>query len=174
MVAMNITYYDSVVCGKLGVWCTTASWRIIFSVIVHGTWADWLIVELSSTRLYSGLIVLAGLLLRTKSFALDYCEAQQQKRNQREMTDNFSIWRYLGYTFYLPVFRHGPPLVYCRYVTMWEKVHTPSRFTECAERLKRLIVALIWLGGIHQITVLFAHYIHAHVIVYSPFVSILT
>lgn len=169
--AMNITYYASVVCGKRGVWYTTVFWLIILNMVKRNAWSNWLIAVVPPAQIYIGLIVLAWLLLRATSFALEYSEAQRQMLSPREMADKFSIWRYLGYTFYLPVYQHGPPLVYYRYATMFKRVPSSERLGDFVERLKNLAIALIWLAGIYFVTELASHYIYVNVITYNPYVS---
>lgn len=121
--------------------------------------------------IFEALVTWSWLLLRTTSFALEYNKAKEDSLKKSEMNDIFSVWKYLGYAFYLPVYQHGPPLIYQRYATMFTQTQR-ARKTESVERLKQLILALLWIAGIYLLIEFFSHFIYVNVISYNPHVSL--
>lgn len=164
---MNVLHYMSAKFGKRYVWSVTVFWLVALNVIKGFAWSDWLMDLISSDDIYGGLIMMAWLLLRTTSFAAEYSDAME-KMSEARLKQKFSIWMYIGYTCYVPVYQHGPPLIYERYATMCENDDVTPTFEDMADRFVDLFKALLRIGLIYLFTELVSHYIYTNVIMYNP------
>lgn len=158
--------------GKRYIWLVTVAWLAFINVVKQFIWSDFLLERFSTHAIYEALVIWSWLLLRTTSFALEYNKAKEESWKKSAINDTFSIWKYLGYAFYLPVYQHGPPLIYQRYATMFTQTQR-ARKDESIERFKHLILALLWIGGIYLLIEFFSHFIYVNVISYNPHVSAL-
>lgn len=156
------------------VWMLTVIWLAILNMLKQSVWEEKLSLELNEQEICEAMIALSWLLLRVTSFAIDYCNARdncQPMRNSEQIRDDcFSTLHYLSYSFYLPVFLHGPPLIYERYARMFPK-NQLLRIEESLCRLKELFLSLIRIGCIYLLNEFCMHFIYANVVIYNPDVS---
>ncbi|XP_031631448.1 protein-cysteine N-palmitoyltransferase Rasp-like [Contarinia nasturtii] len=161
MFLVVFSYYVTMLVGKRYVWMLTMIWLVILNNLKHGAWKEGLRLFLSEREIYNVDISIAWLVLRVTSFSIDYCNAPEQ------IHDSFSTINYLAYAFYLPMYVHGPPLIYERYAKMIPK----NRFRPIKElmcRLSELFLSLLRIGFIYCLNEICMHYIYATVIIYNP------
>lgn len=162
---MNLLHYASARFGKRYVWLVTVFWLIVLNLIKRYAWSEWVQGLTSPDKIYSGLIMVAWLLLRTTSFAAEYCDAKETMC-ETNLQKKFSLWKYLGYTFYIPVYQHGPPLIYERYEMC--EINVKTDLEETADRFADLFHALLRIGAIYLFTELISHFIYINVVIYNP------
>lgn len=156
--------------GKRCIWLITILWLLFINIIRQYAYSDLVLDYLTIDEVYEALNVWSWLLLRTTSFAMEYNTAKTKLWNQLDLSEEFSPWKYLGYTFYLPVLQHGPPLIYQRYATMF-RIQPKDRLADSLARFKNLLLAFVWIGCVFLIIELFSHFIYFNVISYNPDVS---
>lgn len=136
---------------------------------------------LTDVEIYDAMIALSWLLLRLTSFSVDYCNAKstidtcttdaKKSERIRQFNQYFSTINFLGYSFYLPVYLHGPPLIYERYASMFKR-NELHRVEESFLRLKNLLIALIRIGLIYLVNEFLMHFIYVNVLIYNTDVSV--
>lgn len=170
---MVISYYITMLGPKYGVWTLTVIWLGILNMLKQRTFDEWLSsMTLTDKEVCDAMIALSWLMLRVTSFALDYCNARKnwtEKQTEQE-ADYFSTLHYLSYSFYLPVFLHGPPLIYERYGKMYDKMQL-YRVQESWDRIKELLVTLLRIIAVYFLNELCMHFIYANAIIHDPDVS---
>lgn len=170
IIAINLMHYVCMRFGKRCIWLITFLWLLFINIIRQYAYSDLVLDYLTIDEVYEALNVWSWLLLRTTSFAMEYNTAKTKLWNQLDLSEEFSPWKYLGYTFYLPVLQHGPPLIYQRYATMF-RIEPKDRLADSVERFKKLLLAFAWIGCIYLMIELFSHFIYLNIISYNPDVS---
>lgn len=166
---------------KRYVWLVTIVWLFILNMLKRSIWEEWISTMLSNEEIYDAMIILSWLLLRLTSFSIEYCnEKVKSIERAKKIRDNFSTIHLLAYSFYLPVFLHGPPLIYKRYETMFH-VQTKTNknqqdqeeieVEESWQRIKQLLITLFRIGIIYLVNEFCMHYIYSNVVIYNPDVS---
>lgn len=172
MLLMIFSYYIAMQIQKRYVWILTVFWLAILNMLKQSVWEERLSPMLSEKEVCDAMIALSWLLLRVTSFALDYCNAKLN--NFEKLTDQvsnyFSTLHYISYSFYLPVYLHGPPLIYERYAKMLPR-NTLHRVEESMHRLQELAISLIRVGCVYLLNEFCMHFIYANVVIYNPDVS---
>lgn len=170
MFAMIVSYYLAMALQKRYVWMLTVIWLAILNMLKQSVWEERLSTMLTEKELCDAMIALSWLLLRVTSFAIDYCNARPTD-DLELVRIKFSTLHYLSYSFYLPVYLHGPPLIYERYAKMipQNRLH---RVEESWYRLKELMISLFRIGCVYVLNEICMHFIYANVVIYNPDVSI--
>lgn len=168
MFIMVASYYLIMFTKKRYVWSLTVLWLVILNMAKQSVWEVWLSKQLTAAEIYDGMITLSWLMLRLTSFTVDYCNAKA--KSDEQIKDRFTTEKFLAYTFYLPVFLHGPPLIYERYATMFAK-NQFQRVEESFYRLKELLITLIRIAAVYVLNELCMHFIYTNVVIYNPDVS---
>lgn len=170
MILMVFSYYIVMMMRKRYIWMLTIVWLGVLNMLKQSVLEEWLSSMLNEKEVCDAMIALSWLLLRVTSFALDYCNAQNKESNQDSecnASDYFSTLKYLAYSFYMPVYLHGPPLIYERYGKMYAK-NRLHRVEESLERFVELIITLVRLGCVYILNEFCMHFIYANVIIYNP------
>lgn len=163
--AMVASYYIAMCMRKRYVWMLTVVWLAILNMLKQSIGDGLPSHELSEKEICDAMIALSWLLLRVSSFAIDYCNAKDKRaENTREY---FSTLHYVSYSFYLPVFLHGPPLIYERFAKMYAR-NQLHPVEESFDRLKVFAISLIRIACIYVLNELCMHFIYANVIIYNP------
>lgn len=152
------------------IWMLTIVWLGVLNMLKQSVLEEWLSSTLSEKEICDAMIALSWLLLRVTSFALDYCNAQKEQPNKYSEcngTSYFSTLNYLSYSFYLPVYLHGPPLIYERYGKMYAK-NQLHRVEESIDRFRELIITLARIGCVYLLNEFCMHFIYANVVIYNP------
>lgn len=145
------------------IWLLTIVWLGVLNMLKQSILEEWLSSMLSEKEVCDAMIALSWLMLRVTSFSLDYCNA----RNEPSKRYHFSTLNYLSYSFYMPVYLHGPPLIYERYGKMFAK-NRLHRVEESLDRFRELIVTLTRIGCVYILNEICMHFIYANVIIYNP------
>lgn len=167
--AMAFSYYLVMALRKRYVWILTVVWLAVLNMLKQSVWEERLSAILNEKELCDAMIALSWLLLRVTSFAIDYCNARTTK-DCEQIEIKFSTLHYLSYSFYLPVYLHGPPLIYERYATMIPR-NRLHRVEESLYRLKELMISLLRVGCVYVLNEICMHFIYANVVIYNPDVS---
>lgn len=168
MFVMVITYFIVMQMRKRYIWMLTIVWLGVLNMLKQSILEEWLSSMLSEKEVSDAMIALSWLLLRVTSFALDYCNARNEEPNKySDGSDYFSTLNYLSYSFYLPVYLHGPPLIYERYGRMYAK-NRLHRVEESLDRFRELIISLVRIGCVYVLNEFCMHFIYANVIIYNP------
>lgn len=150
---------------KRYVWMLTLVWLTILNMLKHTVWEERLSLILNEKELFDALIALSWLLLRVTSFAIDYCNAHDEQKRER-----FSVLHYLSYSFYLPVYLNGPPIIYLRYANMFP-TNKLYRIEESLDRIRELLITLIRIGCVYILNEFCMHFIYANIVIYNADVS---
>lgn len=71
------------------------------------------------------ILVMTWLFVRYTSFVFDYnletLHAKNDAKRLSQMKRKYSLINYLGYVFYFPIILHGPPMVFERYASLFER-----------------------------------------------------
>lgn len=174
MFIMVFSYFVAMLLQKRYVWALTVIWLAVLNMLKQSMWEDWLSSVLNEKEVCDAMIALSWLLLRVTSFALDFCNARMNAIGKRpeQGSDYFSTLHYLSYSFYLPVYLHGPPLIYERYGKMFPK-NQLHRLEEAWHRLKEFAITLLRIACIYCLNEFCMHFIYANVIIYNADVSVL-
>lgn len=170
MFLMTISYYVAMMMRKGYIWILTIVWLGVLNMLKQSVLEDWLSSMLTEKEVCDAMIALSWLLLRVTSFSLDYCNARiELSKTSSECNGShyFSTLNYLAYSFYMPVYLHGPPLIYERYGKMYAK-NRLHRVEESLHRFKELIITLARIGCVYVLNELCMHFIYANVIIYNP------
>lgn len=170
MFLMVISYYLVMTMKKRYIWILTVFWLGILNMLKQSMLEEWLSSMLNEKEVCDAMIALSWLLLRVTSFALDYCNAQNKElkvHTECSGTDYFSTLKYLSYSFYMPVYLHGPPLIYERYGKMFAK-NRLQRVEESLDRFRELMITLARIGCVYMLNEFCMHFIYANVIIYHP------
>lgn len=122
---------------------------------------------------YHGCTMFSCQLLRLTSFALDYCEMQANSNENankitHEISQRFSLDKFLGYAFYSPVLVEGPPINYSHYA------HAELiEFKSFMVRMQHLIFGIFRLFAIYLVNELMLHHFYAGAVIADHSVSIL-
>lgn len=169
MFSMIFSYYVAMAKRKRYVWLLTIIWLAILNLLKQSVWQKRLSTMLTETEIWDAMYALAWLLLRVTSFAIDYCNARLVDKPE-QIRIKFSILHYLSYSFYLPVYLHGPPLIYERYAKMIPR-NQLYRVEESLYRLKELLISLVRIGCVYLLNEICMHFIYANVVINNPNVS---
>lgn len=136
------------------------------------TWENWLLKKFTSIEIEDTRITMSWLMLRLISFSVNYCNAKKNVDMTfiKQINERFAPIKFVAYSFYLPVFLHGPPLIYDRYASMFEK-NQIQPVEESLQRLKELVIMLIRLGIVYLLNEFAMHLIYSNVVIYEPDVS---
>lgn len=172
MLLMVFSYYMAMLIQKRYVWLLTVFWLAILNMLKQSVWEERLSSMLTEKEVCDAMIALSWLLLRVTSFALDYCNDQLKcsEKHSDRVPNYFSSMHYLSYSFYLPVYLHGPPIIYERYAKMIPK-NQLQRVEESMERLKELTISLVRVGCVYCLNEFCMHFIYANIVIYNPDVS---
>lgn len=129
-------------------------------------------------QFYHGFTMFSCQLLRLTSFALDYCETHAKsnenanendaKKISHEISQRFSLDKFLGYAFYSPVFVAGPPFNYSHYADA-----EIIKFKPFMVRMQQLIFGIFRLSSIYLVNELMLHHFYAGAVIADHAVSIL-
>lgn len=173
MCLMVISYYIAMMMRKRYIWMLTLVWLAVLNMLKQSMLEDWLTLMLTEKEICDAMIALSWLMLRVTSFSLDYCNARHElssgKCSDYGLQD-FSTLNYLSYSFYMPVYLHGPPLIYERYRKMYSK-NQLYRVEESLQRFRELVITLARIGCVYILNEFCMHFIYANVIIYNPDVS---
>lgn len=169
MIMMVFSYYATMLMHKRFIWILTVFWLAILNVLKQSVREERPSSWLNEKEICDAMIALSWLLLRVTSFALDYCNAREGKshKTHEQASDYFSTLHYLSYSFYLPVYLHGPPIIYERYARMFP-TNQLHRVEESLYRLKDLLIRLVNIGCVYFLNEFCMHFIYANVIIYNP------
>lgn len=170
MLLMVISYYLVMMMRKSHIWMLAIFWLGVLNMLKQSMLEEWLSSMLSEKEVCDAMIALSWLLLRVTSFALDYSNSQTKVLKEHTAcngSDYFSTLKYLAYSFYMPVYLHGPPLIYERYGKMFAK-NRLHRVEESLDRFKELIITLARIGCVYMLNELCMHFIYANVVIYNP------
>lgn len=171
MFLMVISYYLVMMMRKRYIWMLTVFWLGVLNMLKQSMLEEWLSSMLNEKEVCDAMIALSWLLLRVTSFALDYCNAQNKELKELHSecngSDYFSTLNYLSYSFYMPVYLHGPPLIYERYGKMFAK-NRLHRVEESLDRFRELILSLARIGCVYMLNEFCMHFIYANVVIYNP------
>lgn len=177
MFIMVFSYFVAMLLQKRYVWALTVIWLAILNMLKQSLWEEWQssVQSAHERELCDAMVALSWLLLRVTSFALDFCNARNisQEKRPEQGSDYFSTLHYLSYSFYLPVYLHGPPLNYERYGKMFPR-NQLHRVEEAWHRVEELIISLFRIACVYCLNEFCMHFIYANVIAYNPDVSVLS
>lgn len=174
MFVMIFSFYIIMFLRKRYVWMLTIVWLAILNMLKQKESEQWLASVLNETEIYDGMIALSWLLLRVTSFAIDYCNTKNrriEKMPPDQMLDHFSTLHYLSYSFYLPIYLHGPPIIYERYAKMYAN-NRLYPIEESVDRFKELMISLIRICCVYVLNEICMHFIYANVIIQNSDVNI--
>lgn len=174
MFVMIFSFYIMMFLRKRYVWMLTIVWLAILNMLKQRESEKWLASVLNETEIYDGMIALSWLLLRVTSFAIDYCNTKNrciEKMPPDQMLDHFSTLHYLSYSFYLPIYLHGPPIIYERYAKMYAN-NRLYPIEESVDRFKELMISLIRICCVYVLNEICMHFIYANVIIQNSDVNI--
>lgn len=156
---------------KSFVWYNLIVWLSLSGILKTNTSLS-LLFRHDLFQFYHGLTMFSCQLLRLTSFALDYCEAHantNENANEidankisHEISQRFSLEKFLGYAFYMPVFVEGPPFNYSHYADAETIKLKPS-----------MIFEMFRLFAIYLVNELMLHYFYGGVVMADHSVSIL-
>lgn len=171
MFLMIASYYVIMRMQKSYVWMLTVVWLAILNMLKQSVWEETLSSLLNEKEICDAMIALSWLLLRVTSFAIDYCNDRDKFRKSGEyLQHRYSTAQYFSYSFYLPIYLHGPPIIYERYASMYAKNRLLD-LDESFHRLKELLISMVHIGCIYLVNEFCMHFIYANVIIYNADVS---
>lgn len=128
-------------------------------------------------QFYHGFTMFSCQLLRLTSFALDYCETHANsnenanemdaKEISHEISQQFSLAKFLGYAFYSPVFVEGPPFNYSHYTDAAIII----KLKPFLVRMQQLIFGIFRLFAIFLVNELMLHHFYAGAVIADRSVS---
>lgn len=171
MFAMIFSYYVAMAMRKRYVWILTVVWLAILNTLKQSDWEKLLLrkARLDEKEIYDAMMALSWLLLRVTSFSIDYCNARSVD-NSEQTRIKFSTHHYLSYSFYLPIYLHGPPIIYERYAKMIPR-NQLYRVEESMYRLKELLISLVRIACVYVVNEICMHFIYANVVILHSDVS---
>lgn len=162
---------------KYFIWYILIIWLSLSSIPKANTSLSSLF-ERDLFQFYHGFTMFSCQLLRLTSFALDYCKAHANSNENaneidakiivHEISQRFSLEKFLGYAFYSPVFVEGPPFNYSHYADA-----EIIKFKPFMERMQQLIFGIFRLLVIYLVNELMLHHFYAGALIADHSVSIL-
>jgi D-alanyl-lipoteichoic acid acyltransferase DltB (MBOAT superfamily) len=126
------------------------------------------IFNLSVTKVYHLLIIMAWFMLRGVSFGLEninYLESHLRDDNK------FSLINFLGYSYYFPTILFGPNVIYSRYMDMLKLPNNES-VTGKITRFFKLLSDVSRYSFWYFFTAFCLHYFYIHVVQTNSQVSV--
>lgn len=167
---MVLSYYILMFTNKRFIWLLTVIWLVLVNMAKQSDWEAWLTKSISTADIFDAMITLSWLMLRLISFTVDFCNAKTKSADY-DVKDRFTAVKFLAFSFYLPVFLHGPPLIYDRYATMFDR-NRIQPVEESFSRLKELIKTLIRILAVYCLNEICMHLVYANIVIYNPDASL--
>lgn len=170
------SYLIAMLRSRRCIWSVTLFWLILMNFLKKPDIQVLLFSDMNPLDIYEVIVYLCWMILRLVSFSLDYCNATSNAicTNTDTITtkQKYSFVNFLGYILYMPTTLHGPPFIYERYASMFEK----NKY-QCVEnflnRLKELLWNLLQIGIWYFFNELAMHYFYVNNIIYDPQVILL-
>lgn len=155
---------------KSYVWLTTISLLILNSVLMRES-TDFS-QYFTQSEFFDVIVPFSWQLTRLTSFALTYCDEKRLSNESFKLNERFSFINYLAYGFYLPIFMHGPTMIYSGYLSMIEQNKLIDGNSDSLERSKNLLKRLLQLWAIYLLKDLMLHFLYTEAVYYDRNVRI--
>lgn len=167
---MVFSYYILMFTDKRFIWFLTVIWLTVVNMLKQGDWETWLTKSISTAECFDAMIALSWLMLRLLSFTVDYCNSNTES-TEYDVKERYALAKFLAFSFYLPVFLHGPPLIYDRYATMFDR-NRIQPVEESFSRFKELIITFVRILAVYFLNEICMHMVYANIVIYNPDVSL--